>query len=66
MISVAACDTREIRTFYWNPKPPTEFLARGIEVDVAWRGGTRIMATRELVRGPARRRHGRAHPVQTP
>ena len=45
VISVAACDTRDAHTFYWNPKPPTEFLARGIDVDVAWRGGARIVAT---------------------
>ncbi len=25
--------------FHFNPRPPTEFLARGIDVDVAWRGG---------------------------
>lgn len=25
--------------FHHNPEPPTEFLARGIDVEVAWRGG---------------------------
>lgn len=31
--------------FHWNPEPPTEFLARGVDVDVAWRGGTRLKST---------------------
>lgn len=31
--------------FHYNPAPPTEFLARGIDVDVAWRGGTYVKGT---------------------
>jgi subtilisin len=31
--------------FHYNPDPPTEFLARGIDVDVAWRGGTYLKGT---------------------
>lgn len=31
--------------FHWNPDPPTEFLARGIDVELAWRGGTTMRAT---------------------
>jgi subtilisin family serine protease len=31
--------------FHYNPEPPTEFLAPGIDVDVAWKGGTRIRST---------------------
>ena len=31
--------------FHYNPEPPTEFLARGIDVDVAWKGGGRISTT---------------------
>lgn len=31
--------------FHWNPEPPTEFLARGVDVDVAWRGGARSTVT---------------------
>ncbi len=31
--------------FHYNPDPPTEFLAAGIDVDVAWRGGTRVTGT---------------------
>ena len=31
--------------FHFNPDPPTEFLARGIDVDLAWKNGTSIRAT---------------------
>jgi subtilisin len=31
--------------FHFNPDPPTEFLARGIDVDLAWKDGTSIQAT---------------------
>ena len=31
--------------FHWNPDPPTEFLAPGIDVDLAWVGGGRVKAT---------------------
>lgn len=31
--------------FHWNPDPPTEFLARGIDVDVPWVGGGRLQTT---------------------
>jgi len=31
--------------FHYNPDPPTEFLAPGIDVDVAWRGGTYLTGT---------------------
>ncbi|MFU8842063.1 MAG: S8 family serine peptidase [Nitriliruptoraceae bacterium] len=31
--------------FHHNPEPPTEFLARGIDVEVAWRGGSTSRVT---------------------
>ena len=31
--------------FHFNPDPPTEFLARGVDVEVAWRGGGTMRAT---------------------
>ena len=31
--------------FHYNPDPPTEFLAPGIEVEVSWRGGARQLGT---------------------
>ena len=43
--SVACNLTKDPFRFHYNPEPPTEFLARGIDVDVAWRGGSRMQAT---------------------
>jgi subtilisin family serine protease len=31
--------------FYYNPDPPVEFFARGVDVEVAWMGGARIRCT---------------------
>lgn len=31
--------------FHYNPEPPTEFLARGVDVDVPWVGGGRVTGT---------------------
>lgn len=31
--------------FHFNPAPPTEFLARGVDVEAAWKGGTWVRAT---------------------
>jgi subtilisin len=43
--SVACNLTTDPMRFHFNPDPPTEFLARGIDVDVLWSGGERIRAT---------------------
>jgi subtilisin family serine protease len=43
--SVACNLTKDPFRFHYNPEPPTEFLARGVEVDVAWRNQGRIVAT---------------------
>jgi subtilisin family serine protease len=45
VVSVASHDIPDSWTFFYNPRPPVEFGARGVEVDVAWRGGSRIEAT---------------------
>jgi len=45
VISVACNTATDPFRFHWNPEPPTEFLARGIDVEVAWRGGTTSTAT---------------------
>lgn len=45
VISVASHDEEDPRKYYYNPKPPVEFGARGIDVPVAWRGGGWITAT---------------------
>jgi subtilisin family serine protease len=31
--------------FHFNPEPPTEFLARGIDLEVPWRNGSMIRST---------------------
>lgn len=43
--SVAASTSKDPFRFHYNPEPPTEFLAPGVDVDLAWRGGTRIVGT---------------------
>ena len=45
VISVAAHDVRDPDVWFYNPEPPVEFGAHGLDVDTAWRGGTRIRAT---------------------
>jgi len=41
-----ACNLSKDRfRFHYNPEPPTEFLAPGIDVELAWRGGGRITGT---------------------
>jgi subtilisin len=43
--SVACNLATDPMRFHWNPDPPTEFLARGVDVDVAWKGGGRMQGT---------------------
>jgi subtilisin family serine protease len=45
VVSVAAHDLRDPSVWFYNPHPPVEFGAHGLDVDVAWRGGARITAT---------------------
>lgn len=45
VISVACNTGSDPERFHFNPAPPTEFLARGIDVDVAWLDGGRTTAT---------------------
>jgi subtilisin family serine protease len=45
VISVGSHDEADGRVFYYNPNPPVEFFARGVDVDVAWVGGGRIRST---------------------
>lgn len=45
VISVASHELKDPYTFYYNPQPPVEFGARGIEVEVAWLNGTNLTAT---------------------
>ncbi len=43
--SVAANGSSDPLRFHFNPDPPTEFLARGVDVTVPWLGGTTIVTT---------------------
>jgi hypothetical protein len=43
--SVASNLSSDPFRFHYNPDPPTEFLAPGIDIDVAWLGGSRIRST---------------------
>jgi subtilisin family serine protease len=45
VVSVAAHDVRDPAVWFYNPRPPVEFGAYGLDVDVAWKGGGRIVAT---------------------
>lgn len=45
VVSVAAHDVRDPDVWFYNPAPPVEFGAYGLDVDVAWKGGGRIVAT---------------------
>lgn len=45
VISVASHDVEDLSLFYYNPRPPVDFGAPGINVRVAWSGGTWITAT---------------------
>jgi subtilisin len=45
VISVGSHEEPEPDVWYYNPAPPVEFFARGVEVDVAWLGGGRLRCT---------------------
>jgi len=70
VVSVAAHDIRDPTVWFYNPRPPVEFGAYGLDVEVAWKGGGRIVATGNSFAAPhvaafaARVRS--AHPGATP
>jgi subtilisin len=45
VFSVAAHAEADSRRFYYNPSPPVEFGAWGVEVPVAWKDRTSLVAT---------------------
>ena len=45
VISVGSHDQPDPLTFFYNPRPPVEFFARGVDVEVAWLGGSSIRST---------------------
>lgn len=44
VVSVASHDGQDPFEVHYNPEPPVEFFARGLDVEVAWLGGTRLVA----------------------
>jgi subtilisin family serine protease len=45
VISVGSHSEPESLRFYYNPNPPVEFFARGVDVELAWIDGATIRAT---------------------
>ncbi|MFN2629063.1 MAG: S8 family serine peptidase [Gaiellaceae bacterium] len=45
VISVGSHEDDDPLTYYYNPAPPVEFFARGLEIDVAWLGGQTLRCT---------------------
>lgn len=45
VISVASHDGTDPEKFFYNPNPPVEFAAPGIDLEVAWKGGKTVRAT---------------------
>jgi subtilisin family serine protease len=70
VVSVAAHDVPDAETWFYNPDPPVEFGAYGLNVDVAWRGGSRMTVTGNSFAAPHVAGHAAriraAHPGITP
>ena len=45
VISVGSHESEDPYALYANPRPPVEFFARGLNVEIAWLGGETITAT---------------------
>jgi len=45
VISVGSHDGLDSTEVFYNPSPPVEFFARGMDLDMPWLGGTRIRAS---------------------
>jgi subtilisin family serine protease len=45
VISVGSHEEHDPYAYYYNPAPPVEFFARGVDVEVAWNGGGRLVCT---------------------
>ena len=45
VLSVGSHELAEPQAFFYNPNPPVEFFARGLEVEVAWLGGGSVHST---------------------
>jgi subtilisin family serine protease len=45
VISVGSHELPDPLAFFYNPEPPVEFFARGVDVEVAWVGGGTLRST---------------------
>jgi subtilisin family serine protease len=45
VVSVGSHDRADPFEFFYNPSPPVEFFARGVDVEIAWLGGGTIRAS---------------------
>jgi subtilisin len=45
VISVGSHEQPDAYMFFYNPSPPVEFFARGVDVEVAWLAGTTLRST---------------------
>jgi subtilisin len=45
VLSVGSHDRAEPLDFFYNPEPPVEFFARGVDIDVAWMQGSTLRVT---------------------
>jgi subtilisin family serine protease len=45
VLSVGSHDRPEPVDFFYNPEPPVEFFARGVDIDVAWLQGSTLRCT---------------------
>ena len=45
VVSVASHEGTDATQFYWNPSPPVEVFARGIDVEVGWSGGQTVQVS---------------------
>ena len=45
VISVGSHEERDPLTFFYNPSPPVEFFARGVNVEVAWIGNATVRSS---------------------
>jgi subtilisin len=45
VISIGSHEESDPLTFHYNPEPPVEFFARGLDVEVAWLGGGTVRSS---------------------
>jgi subtilisin family serine protease len=52
VISVGSHEEEDPLTFFYNPSPPVEFFGRGVNVQVAWPGGTSLRVSGNSIATP--------------